>query len=314
MQLHLSRRQWLASAAAVAGTMAVSPPGRAAEKTPMFRYSLNTSTIRGQKLSLVEEVRIAARAGYDAIEPWTRELQQYVESGGSLKDLNKRIADAGLKVESAIGFAEWIVDDDTRRRKGLEQAKKDMDMVQQIGGMRLAAPPVGATDRTDLSLMRIAERYRALLELGDKMGVTPQAEMWGFSKSLTHLSEVTMVAVEAGHPKACVLPDVYHFHKGGSSFEGLKLLGPATFSVFHMNDYPADPPPAMITDAHRVYPGDGVAPLTQILRDLRQIGFHGVLSLELFNPEYWKQDAFEVASTGLKKMKAVVDAALKGDR
>ncbi|HDR52811.1 MAG TPA: sugar phosphate isomerase/epimerase, partial [Mariniphaga anaerophila] len=31
-----------------------------------------------------------------------------------------------------------------------------------------------------------------------------------------------------------------------------------------------------------------------------------VLSLEFFNPEYWKRDALEVAKTGLMKMKEVV--------
>jgi hypothetical protein len=31
-----------------------------------------------------------------------------------------------------------------------------------------------------------------------------------------------------------------------------------------------------------------------------------MLSLELFNRDYWKQDALEVARTGLQKMRAVV--------
>ena len=63
-----------------------------------FRYCFNTSTIRGQKLSLVEEIDIAAEAGYQAIEPWISEIQHYVEGGGSLPDLKKRIADRGLTV------------------------------------------------------------------------------------------------------------------------------------------------------------------------------------------------------------------------
>ena len=71
-----------------------------------------------------------------------------------------------------------------------------------------------------------------------------------------------------------------------------------------MNDYPAAPPREQITDAARVYPGEGVAPLDLVLGQLREIGFNGVLSLELFNPAYWKQDAFTVAKTGLEKMKA----------
>src|SRR4029079_13220460 len=134
-----------------------------------FAFCLNTSTIRGQNIPVVEVVEIAAKAGYQAIGPWINELDKHVQSGGSLKDLGKRIADHGLRVESAIGFATWIVDDETQRHKGLEEAKRSMDLVQQIGGKRLAAPPVGATDRNDIPLLRVAERYRALLELGDKM-------------------------------------------------------------------------------------------------------------------------------------------------
>jgi sugar phosphate isomerase/epimerase len=275
-----------------------------------FGYCLNTSTIQGQKLPIVQVVEIAAKAGYQGIEPWIRELDQYVKEGGSLKDLGKRISDQGLKVESAIGFAEWIVDDEGRRQKGLEEARRTMDLVQQIGGTRLAAPPVGATKQPDLNLLKAAERYRALLEVGDKIGVVPQVEVWGFSQALGRLGEALLVAVESGHPKACILPDVYHLYKGGSSFHGLKLLGAGTMQVFHINDYPAQPSRAEIGDAHRVYPGDGVAPLRDILRDLRAIGFRGMLSLELFNRDYWKQDALTVARTGLEKMRTAVRNSL----
>ena len=73
-------------------------------------------------------------------------IEEYVKGGGSLKDLKRKIADLGLTVESAIGFPEWIVDDEARRAKGLEQAKREMDLVAQIGGKRLAAPPAGATN------------------------------------------------------------------------------------------------------------------------------------------------------------------------
>ena len=35
------------------------------------------------------------------------------------------------------------VEDADRRRKGLEQARREMAMVAEIGGRRMAAPPVG---------------------------------------------------------------------------------------------------------------------------------------------------------------------------
>ncbi len=309
MNASFSRRRWI-GAAGLAAAWSALPAAAAqpavADAAKSVRYCLNMSTIRGQELSVPEQVEVAAKAGYDAIEPWMGDLHKYVEGGGSAGDLKRRIADAGLSVESAIGFAEWIVDDDARRAAGLETAKKDMDLIRQIGGTRIAAPPSGATQQADLSLYRAAERYRDLLLLGDQMDVTPQVEVWGFSKSLRLLGETLFVACEARHRRACILPDVYHLHKGGSDFSALRMLSGQAVQVFHMNDYPADPPRDKIADRDRVYPGDGVAPLTQILRDLFAAGFRGVLSLELFNPEYWKQDALLVARTGLEKMKAAV--------
>jgi sugar phosphate isomerase/epimerase len=54
-----------------------------------------------------------------------------------------------------------------------------------------------------------------------------------------------------------------------------------------------------------MYPGDGIAPLANLLQTVRRTGGQKVLSLELFNRKYWSEDALEVAKTGLAKMKAV---------
>jgi len=296
--------RWLETARASAESPAAGGAGR-------FLFCLNTGTIRGQKLGLVKEIDIAAKAGYQGIEPWVSSIEEYAKSGGSLADLKRRISDLGLTVESAIGFAQWIVDDDVQRAKGLEQAKYDMDLVARIGGKRIAAPPAGATDKPGLDLAKAAERYRALLELGDGAGVTPQLEVWGFSKNLSHLSQCAYVAIESGHPKACVLADVFHLYKGGSDFNGLRLLNGDALPVFHMNDYPSDPPRETINDSFRVFPGDGVAPLARILGSLPAASGRTVLSLELFNRKYWEQDALEVARTGLEKMKGVAGKAME---
>lgn len=307
----LTRRGFLAGAAAVA----VAAPHRAdadaaSKRTDPFRYCLNTSTIRGQNVGIVAEVDIVAKAGYDGIEPWIRELDEYVKQGGSLPDLKKRIADAGLTVESAIGFAAFLHEDEAERKKGLEEAKRSMDLVLAIGGKRIAAPPVGVIDKSGLDLLQLADRYRALCELGQSLGVVPQLELWGFSKTLCRLGEVAFVGIEAAHPAACFLLDIYHIYKGGSEFTGLGYFPVDRMHCLHVNDYPAAPPRAEINDAFRVYPGDGVAPNGEIYRMLRDMGYRGALSLELFNRDYWMQDAKLVCETGLRKMKETVAKAL----
>ena len=276
------------------------------------RFALNMSTIRGQELPIDKQIEVAAKAGYDGIEPWIRDLEDYVKGGGNLDDLRKRIADAGMTVDSAIGFAKWIVDDDAERQAGLEQARADMKLVKAIGGSRIAAPPVGANrpGGPQPAMPDIADRYRKLLEIGAEEGVIPQLELWGPSATLSKLSELAYVAAGAGHPDACVLPDFYHIYKGGNDFAGLGMIEASRIHCFHMNDYPANPPIAEIGDKHRVFPGDGICPLPTIIRQLIDNGFAGTFSLELFNPEYWKRDALEVAVEGLQKSKAVVQAAI----
>lgn len=275
-----------------------------------FGYCMNTSTIHGHGLSLTDEVDLVARAGFDAIEPWIRELDEYAKAGGSLEDLGKRIAGAGLRVPNLIGFFEWVVDDDAVRAKGLAEARRNFDMARRIGCERLAAPPFGAHQTAGLDLMKAAERYRVLLEMGAEYGVVPMVEFWGVAKSLSHLGEAMLVAIESGRPEACVLADVFHIYKGGTSHTMLRLLGPHTLGLLHINDYPADPPWAAIGDPLRVFPGDGVAPLVEILRDLHEVGWRGMLSLELFNESYYRMPAAEVARVGLEKMRAVVAKAL----
>ncbi|MBA4064881.1 MAG: xylose isomerase [Isosphaera sp.] len=315
----VSRRTWLAGVAAAGATVA-DASGSADPPKPAFGFCLNTSTVRlpegqwGKPRPLAELIDIAAKAGYDAIEPWVSEIDEHLKAGGTTKDIRKRVADAGLKVADVIGFAEWVVEDPERRKKGLEVAKRDMGWAAEIGSPRVAAPPVGATGggskRDDpkfsqpvLDLVAAADRYRALLDLGKTMGVTPLVELWGHSKTLRRLGEALCVAAECGDGTGAILPDVYHLYKGGSDFAGLGLLAGRAVGIFHLNDYPKIER-EKIVDADRVYPGDGVAPLKEVFAALRAMNYAGYVSLELFNREYWKQDPLAVAKTGLAKTRA----------
>ncbi len=294
-----------ATGTAFTHTSAAAEPAKSASPV---RFCLNMSTINSSKIPLREQVQIAAKAGYTGVELWLRDVDRYIQEGGDLPSLRREIADLGLTVESSIAFGKWIVDDAAERKAGLEQVRKDMANLRALGGQRMAAPPVGATDAKNgkLDLNAVAARYRDLLVLGKQYDVIPQIELWGFSHNLSTLAEVLFVAAGADHPDACVLLDVYHLYKGGCNFANMSIVPGPKMHVLHMNDYPADPPRDTIKDEHRVYPGDGVAPLDYILSNLIAGGFRGVLSLELFNREYWQQPPADVAKKGLEKMQAAV--------
>ena len=309
----ISRRNLLKSSVVLGTGLTLPNIANASTKVlkSNFSFCLNTSTIMKQNIGLMAEIELVAKAGYNGIEIWIRTLEAFIKAGGNLKDVKQKANDLGIVIEDAIGFAPWIVDDPNERQKALEQTKREMDMLAQIGCKRIAAPPFGATQGAEINLRQAAARYRAVCDLGDSMGVLPMLELWGFSANLHLFGETLFVASESGHPKALILADVYHLHKGGSELNALSFLSGNHLQVFHMNDYPAIPARETLNDSFRVMPGDGVAPMDKILKMLHDKNTPIVLSLELFNEDYWKKDPMEVAKIGLEKMKMSVEKALK---
>ena len=310
---NISRRKALQFLGVSAGVIAVGKTGGnplnavSVGDNGGFIYCINMATIRGHKLGFVKELETASKAGFTSVEIWMDTLQEYLSNGHTIKDAKKILNDLGLTVQDTICFSEWIVDDDTARKKAVEQTKREMGLLAELGCKRMAAPGKGATNDSKISLDAIAERYRAILDLSNDSGVVPQLEMWGFLKILSNVSDVLYVAMQSGHPKAKILLDIFHLYKGNTSLNTLPLMNPAAVDILHMNDYPSTLSQAVITDADRIYPGDGVAPIRRILQILKKTDEPLVLSTEVFNKNYYAQDALLVAQTALAKMKMVAE-------
>ncbi|MEP0713564.1 sugar phosphate isomerase/epimerase family protein [Algoriphagus sp.] len=298
----MKRRNLLKSIALGATALPLAPAlaSTTQKKDATIQFSLNTSTLRGQKLTLPQLIEVSAKAGYDGIELWISELEAYLQTGKSLTSLKKHFRDAGISPFNAIGFAPWMAQDVEKSKAGFEQMEKEMGMLAEIGCTRIAAPAIGATDPVDL--LAAGEQYARLLALGRKTGVMPQLEFWGAFPPFHQLGQCLATAAAANDPDARLLPDVYHLFRGASGFEGLKLVNGNAIEVFHMNDFTSKPRLEQ-KDSDRVYPGDGIGPMKEIAAILKAMGGNKILSLELFNETYWAQDAQEVANTGLKKMK-----------
>ncbi|MFQ5808157.1 MAG: sugar phosphate isomerase/epimerase family protein [Armatimonadota bacterium] len=303
MPRELTRRELLAGTGAVGAVLwATEGTGRTADAASPWPLALNASTIRPAPLE--DKIRIAAEAGYDGIELWTNELERYAGEGKSLDDLRKRIADRGLSVPNTIGLGGAMPGEEEKRPAALEAVRRRLDVAAKVGAECIAAPP--SPDREDMDVLWVAERYKELLAIGREFGVRVALEFLAFFKGFNRLGKTAAAAIETDERDACLVPDVFHMFLGGSGFNGIRYLHGDFIAVLHINDAPAEPRRAEQRDQHRVYPGDGILPLVQLLRDLKHIGFRGALSLELFNRDYWQQEPMTVARTGIEKMREVI--------
>ena len=165
------------------------------------------------------------------------DVKEYLSKGGTLKALKKLLDDSKLPVVDAIGFSPWMVDDDALRTTGVKQMREEMEMMAAVGCPRMAAPSAGVKPDEEPDMFKVGERFAKLIALGRETGVTPQLEFWGASKFF-HLGQVLMASAVANDPGVRILADVYHLHRGGSGFEGLKMVDGSLIEIFHMNDYP----------------------------------------------------------------------------
>lgn len=268
------------------------------------KYALNPSTIREFKLPLDEQVRLAIAAGYDGFEPWLKDVYA-AEKAGKLDDIRLMAADAGLEFINGIAFGTWSSPDAQVRARGLEETRRDMAILQRLGCPCVAASVFGIQRPGSplVPLTDLAERYACVLDIGRDEGVRPLLEYWGHSVNLCTPEAAFKVVEYVGRRDAAVLADVYHTYRGGGSFEMFRRMTANRVPVLHVNDYPARTR-QQLTDADRVWPGDGDAPWEQILGNLAAAGNSPWLSLELFNLSYQRTTPSDTVNTGIAMMSA----------
>ncbi|HOC70800.1 MAG: Inosose isomerase [Candidatus Hydrogenedentes bacterium ADurb.Bin101] len=311
----LNRRAFLVSSTTAAGALAAGRTPAHADANAPKRYQdgispwplvMNTSTIR--PASLEDKLRVTAEAGWDGIELWINELEEHEKSGGNLKELGQRIKDMGLYVPNIIGLWDAMPSTPEGFEASLPATRERMRRSSEVGSLHVAAIP--APDREDFDLNWGAEMYRELMRIGrEDYNLQVAFEFVGFMKGVHRLGQACAVALDANDSKACLIMDTFHLFRGGSGFNALGLIQGALIANFHFNDVPGDIPREEQGDEHRLYPGDGILPLAQVLQSLKAIGYEKALSLEIFKRDYWELPPAQVAADGLRKTRESIAAA-----
>lgn len=266
-----------------------------------FSYCLNTSTIR--PAGLLDKIRIAADTGYSAIELWHDDIDAHLAGGGQLREIRQALAAGGLELATTIYLRNWFDTQGDAFLLAWDECRQRMAVAAELGAQYVIASPPAREADYDLG----AERYRQLLELGEQLGVWPIMEFLGFVEDLNSIEKALLVLQRCGHPRGTTVLDPFHVFRGGGSVESILKLRPEQVAISHFNDIPRQPPREQQQDGDRVMPGEGCFDLRRYLDLLRQIGYRGWLSLELFREDLWQQDPREVARVGLEKMRAVVE-------
>lgn len=266
-----------------------------------FKYSLNSSTIK--PTPILDKIRVAAEAGYEGIELWHADIEAHIEQGGTVEEIRAEVDRCGLEVPTTVMLKGWCEPEGPEDEAGMAACRMKMEHAVIVGAKHsVAGPPHSGVD-FDLA----AKRYGRLLDLGIELGVKPAMEYLGFAQEVNSIADALRIMEGSGHPQATIVLDPFHDFRGGGGHDDVAKLRPEQIAVCHFDDAPASPPAHEQRDPDRVMPGEGVIELDKFVGLLKQIGYSGFISLELFREDLWQSDPLEVAKQGLAAMKAICE-------
>ena len=234
-----------------------------------------------------------AKAGVRAVEPSLLKVREFAQAE-SPAAARRLLDDLGLRAVSSsnqVGLAE----PGEAHARSVEDLKWKVELARAIGCDRLVAPSTGSAQYTEDDYKRGVDHLREAADIAKPFGISLMLEFTRASRFVGALPTALKMVRDANHPNLRVMMDTYHFWGGISKFEDLELLQDGELHHLHFEDVPADPPREIQGQAHRVFPGEGIAPLRRIVELLKRKKYTGAASLEMFNPAIQALDPYQVA-------------------
>jgi 2-keto-myo-inositol isomerase len=259
-----------------------------------MKIALNGATT--MHADLVTDIKAASVAGFELIEIWAAKLREYLKTN-TPQDLKQILQENSLEPYS-INSIEHIT---FRTAEDYAEIKAECEELSRIAG-EIGCPYVvvvpGKLPEQTSEKEIIDESVRVLNELGDiaeKYGVSLAFEFLGQADcSVQTLDLCNEIVEKVNRRNIGNVIDTFHFYAGNSTFEAIEKMKPEKLFIFHINDA-EDLPKEELTDAHRLYPGEGILPIREIKEKFDEIGYNRMVSIEIFRPEYWNEDPFDVA-------------------
>jgi len=259
-----------------------------------MKIALNGATT--MHADLETDIKAASEAGFELIEIWAAKLRDFLKTK-TVDDLKSLLEEHNLEPYS-INSIEHIT---FRTPEDYAEIKAECEELTSIAG-KIDCPNVvvvpGKLPENAMKEEIIEESVNVLNELGDiaeKHNVSLAFEFLGQTDCSVQTLDLCNEIVEKVNRKNIGnVIDTFHFYAGNSTFEAIENMNPEKLFIFHINDA-EDLPKEELTDAHRLYPGEGILPIKEIKAKFDQIGYDKMVSIEIFRPEYWNQDPYEVA-------------------
>lgn len=235
-------------------------------------------------LSFEEDIRLYREAGVEFIEICEGKLDP--------KDPHRQLAllqESGLKVGSIQPRLHSLFPDaprpeplDPKERMACLRGSLELFAKYFPGAVLVSISGAAPGGDYQTAYETAVREYRAVSQIAGDLGMRLALEplhpiLMNVDTFLCSLAHACRVIGEVDEKALGILVDVWHIWEDASAEEWIRRCGPKIFGV-HVNDWHT---PRAFGD--RILPGQGTIPLLPLLRALRQTGYAGPYTLEIFS-------------------------------
>lgn len=271
------------------------------EATAMKKSDLNTDLILTEKY------------GYDYIEIRLDMLNNYLSSK-SINDLLDFFSSSRVKPYALNAIEEINFCDEAGFRRIGEQVKRACALAEKINNPYLIVVPSFRNEIVkNISVSEIEEDsvtvLNKLADISEEFNVKIAFEPVGFKTcAVKSIKQAWDIVSKVNRDSVGLVIDAFnvYLYNGLKDINVLEEIDFNKIFVFHIDDCEGGIPLEDLQLNNRLWPGEGIIPLKELLNILHRKRFDKIASVELFRPEYWELTPEDAIRTAKEKTEKVI--------
>lgn len=235
---------------------------------------------------LIESFEAAERAGYDIVDIWVDQLREYLVGERPIEELAERFANMSIQPGVINPILDIEIPNGAKRDELLAGTRRICEVASAsgIGGLQLVSGVTYAGEPWSTICKGTARGLREMADLAAeyslKVGFEPIA-WWPVRKAKQALE----IIAKADRPNVGVVLDSFHIFAAQDDLEFIRTIDPTVISSVHLGDC-VQKTGSEWSDEQRAMPGEGVAPIREIIEAILSTGYDGVIADEIWPVPY----------------------------
>lgn len=254
--------------------------------------------------NLEQRLKAIAAAGFAGIEIFE---QDFIAFDGGARQVGQMVQDQGLEILLFQPFRDFEGLPEPYRSRAFSRAERKFDLMEELGTRDVLVcssvhpAALGGIDR-------MADDFAELGERAAKRGLRVGFEALAWGRHVFDHRDAWEVVRRADHPNVGIILDSFHTLARKIDPNTIRSIPGDKIFFVQLADAPAIDMDLLYWSRHfRNMPGEGDLPVTSFMQAVMATGYHGPISLEIFNDQFRSGPTETITQDGYRSLVALMD-------